>query len=440
MSKSEFTSIPNRLKTLIDLHFSKAPFLVMGVSGGPDSMALLYVLHKIGAQVFVVHINYGLRGEASDADQELVEGMASAWGFECCSVRLDPKQVDGNFQNWARNERYRIFRDFKRELEADAILTAHHQDDQIETIFQRILRGSGPAAWAGMQEWDGDLFRPLLTFTKQEILKFCEDEAIPFREDASNSEAKYARNFLRNEVLPQFDDYFPGWKKNILELPDRAEIISEAVDFVLKQGSREEGLDFEAFTELSTPLKVAVLKRFIESHWSFKLSKAELTTLPVIEGLQVGASLEIRPGTHLFRDRELILLRTNEPSEFVEITLNKEDLDSPTILFQRTFEKQGPALKKGSLQLDFDRLRWPLTIRRWQNGDVFQPLGMQGSQKVSDHLTNRKVPASKKKESLILKGADGTIYALFCHDTEPGSISELAKVTETTRHTLTITQ
>lgn len=142
MSKSEYLLIEQVISNKVDRHFPGTPNFVIGVSGGADSMALLYAFKQLEISCFVVHINYGLRGVESDKDQELVEQMSFQWGFECCSVRLNTEEMQsGNFQNWARNERYMIFEDLAEEIKADAIAVAHHQDDQIETIVQKLFRG-----------------------------------------------------------------------------------------------------------------------------------------------------------------------------------------------------------------------------------------------------------------------------------------------------------
>jgi tRNA(Ile)-lysidine synthase len=440
MSKSGFNSIQQQVSTQVNHLFPNSPLFVVGVSGGADSMALLYILKKIGVQVFVVHINYALRGQESESDQELVEGMAAVWGYDCCSVRLDSTAIDGNFQKWAREERYRIFRDFKVQLQAHAIVTAHHLDDQLETILQRILRGGNPATWAGMKQWDGELFRPLLDIPKQEVLEFCSQQSVPFHDDTSNFESKYARNFLRNNVFPGFDNLFPGWKQNLRNLEYYARQNSKAIHFITERCLGEEGLIIREFNSLTGPLKAAVLKQFIETKTGEILSKSEISNLVSIGEFQVGKMIPLNNQWQLLRDREYLKLIRETGKVSGGHIITQQDVEHGMEVSGLRFGKQGSQIKLAALNLDFDQLNWPLTLRRWKNGDSFQPLGMDGSQKISDHLTNRKVSASKKKESLILSGADGTIYALFYAAPEPGTISERAKVTQNTRHTLTITR
>lgn len=137
-------------------------------------MALLYALHKLNIDGLVVHVNYGLRGEESNGDQELVEQVSAMWGFEGCSIRPGKAPGGRNFQQWARDTRYEFFEDLKKEYNADAIAVAHHQDDQLETVLFRILRGSGLDKLSAMNEWDDSrsIWRPFLKIPKQDLIDF----------------------------------------------------------------------------------------------------------------------------------------------------------------------------------------------------------------------------------------------------------------------------
>lgn len=437
-------SIPEKVNQVISAHLPQGRSFIMGVSGGPDSMALLYLFHLLKKEVFVVHINYGLRGENSDADQELVEGMASMWGFDCCSVRLNPKEAQGNFQNWAREQRYQIFRDFMDELNADAIVVAHHQNDQVETVFQKLLRGSSADKWKGLTEWDGEILRPLLHFSKQQILTFCEDKAVPYRLDQSNLDEKYARNFLRGSFSIRLDELFPGWKSNILALSDRGLEADAALEVALKTCIRDKKLSIQALNELPDVLLAPVMKRFIEVTTGYKLSKGEVESLPDMINAQSGSVYHIGEESILIRDREFIAAKKLNPEKAeIKVIISREDAIKGVNFLHHVLRRGDTSLKDGEMKIDFDLLEWPLTLRNWKQGDSFVPFGMKGTQKVSDHLINRKVNASEKDESLILKGTGGTIYAVFFPKSytvgQKGTISELVKVTEKTTSTLTIT-
>lgn len=442
MSKSASKSIENSVKTALNLIPRKTPKVILGVSGGPDSMALLYAFFKAEVEVIVVHINYDMRGKESDLDQELVEGMCIAWGFECYSIKLDYEEREGNFQNWGRKERYRIFKELKKVNKADCIATAHHQNDQIETILQKLLRGSGTNAWQGMRVWDGQLFRPLLEFSKSEILNYCKKEAIPFRVDESNLESRYARNFIRNELEEKFDGLFPGWRTNILDLPEKGMLTDLAVQHILDGMLEEEGLEISKFAQLNALLKPIVLKKFIALKIpELSISKGKLSELLEIEKAQVGTSIPVLNMVFLIRDRACITIQKKGSKNFA-LEFNeeqaKEGIQSNNIEISISNEINNP----DSLYIDASSIKWPLTLRNWKKADKFVPFGMKGSQKISDHLTNRKIPASKKEKALILSDVDSTIYAIIflvkANNGEIGTISEIIKCTEHTTEYLTI--
>lgn len=443
MKKSLIDTFQNHFSAAVEKHFSAEPFFIVGVSGGPDSMALLYLLHRLKMRAMIVHVNYQKRAEDSDADQELTEQMAFAWGFECVSVRLNPEDAKGeNFQNWARQQRYRIFRDLKQEYQADAILTAHHRDDQIETILQKLFRGSSPSAWQGMKVWDGELFRPLLDFSKAEILNLCDDEAIPSRTDKSNLKPDFSRNFIRQELSEKLHHFFPGWDEHILNLQEKGETYESAINLIADSMYKDGEMNLNQFRELPENLKSAVLKQIIDkSGYSISYSKRQLEELKNVEHLQTGKSLFISP-LKFTRDREKIRISTEDVNDkFTQAQISEEELNPHKIVSGIRFSLQQNK-NAADLVLDAENLSWPLLLRRWTSGDSFVPLGMKGRQKIKDHLTNRKISAQLKEKALVLCGSDGTIYALIYPETagnmEKGAIAELAKTGKSTTKYLTI--
>lgn len=443
MAKSQATSLKKHLSGVLSDLFEEDSFFIIGVSGGPDSMALLYLLYNLGADALVVHINYGKRGKQSDKDQELVEQMSYAWGFECCSIQLKPDDAKGeNFQSWARNQRYQYFRDLKEAYKADAIVTAHHQDDQLETILQKLFRGSSPSAWQGMNVWNGELFRPLLPFTKQDILDFCEAEAVPYRIDKSNKSSEFARNFVRNEFTIAMDNLFPGWQKNILELPRMGKTFEKSMVYISDQVTSKNTILLKKFSNLPGELKPAVIKTILDqAGMKGDYSRGQLKELSEIETLQTGKSLKIGSMT-LTRDRDRIHLQPEQIPAVISEEIDEAKARNGWKFKGMHIELKSEPLPLPALRLDYSKLEWPLKIRNWSNGDEFHPLGMNGTQNVSDHLTNRKIPTTSREKALVLCGSDGTIYAIIypvlTAGGEHGAISEVAKCESITETFLTI--
>lgn len=444
MNKSVSSPIEKSVEESLSLLAKKTPRIILGVSGGPDSMALLYAFFKAKSDVIVVHINYGLRGGESDLDQELVEGMSVEWGFECCSVRLSSDDKKGNFQNWAREERYRIFEEMKEMNQGECIATAHHEDDQVESILQKVLRGSGVEAWQGMEVWDGKLLRPLLSHSKQEILDYCESNAIPYRIDESNLVSEYARNLIRNELADKFTQLFPGWRQNILSLSEKGKLTELAIQELLNSILEEGRLKLVEYSKLNSLLKPAVLKQFISSvEPSITVSKGLLEELTVIEKSQTGTTIHLSEKYTLVRDRTHITLKKEGDSEFEPVEISALDVNNGLDWAGMNISITNTLGDKSSLYIDATKVQWPLVLRRWEAGDKIKPLGMEGFQKISDHLTNRKIHSSKKEKALILSGVDGTIYAIIfptiAANGEIGTISETIKCTEQTKAYLTLT-
>lgn len=443
MNKSESIPFEESLKSSIKKLFKSQPTFIMGVSGGPDSMALLYAAYKADVNIVAVHVNYGLRSEASDLDQELCEGMCFEWGFECCSIRLDSSKTKGeNFQKWAREQRYQAFRDLKREFKADGIITAHHQDDQVETIFQKLLRGSGPEAWQGLKMWDGELFRPILSYTKLEVLQYCEENSVPYRIDESNLESKYARNFLRNDLSDELSSLFPGWQENLLSISEKGLIAEQATTELLKVISSEDGISISALNSYPKALKISLIKKYLESNINdISISKGMLNEIEELTLLNTGKVFIHKTGLEIIRDRDRLVLKREKNNTQVFI-IEKEDVKNEQIYSHLRMNVKTSNDAKSHLYLDAQKMEWPLTLRTWEKGDKIIPFGMTGTQKVSDHLTNRKIPSSKREKALILSGLDSTIYAIIFPtvqlDGQWGTISNLVKCTEGTEEYLTL--
>lgn len=452
MSKSAFSSIEERVAGHLRncLPDFRKQLQIVGVSGGPDSMALMYLYHRLGVPAEIVHINYGKRGRESDLDAELTEQMAFQWGFNCHSLRVDASEANGeNFQQWARDTRYRIFRDLKKELDAACIATAHHEDDQIETILHKLFRGAGLASWSGMQVWDGEIFRPLLHVSRSELHAWAEKEAVPYRIDASNLESDYARNFIRNEWLPEMKEHFPGWRGNILQAAEQATLFDEAMEELrLRTMDPDQGFRKDPFLSLRPALRRALLLKALKNRDpDISITAGALHEIDRIEELQTGSRLQLTEIFYLLVGRENFSIIKGDEGSFPSHSLDREKLrEQPAIVDELNYQVQSfrePDFSRG-LFLDADRMQWPLTLRRWQEGDRFQPFGMKGHQSVADHLANRKVAAARKHEALVIVSFEETICAVifpqFKNAEQVGTIADHVRCDDSTKECLSITQ
>lgn len=450
MSRSDLLSIEQKVAEQLGRCFGNtdSPTFILAVSGGMDSMSLMHIFSQLEISAVVCHINYKKRGEASDKDARLVQDTALRWGFECHAEQADPTEVqDQNFQQWARNYRYGLFRKLARRYKADGIAVAHHEDDQVETILQKIFRGAGLASWSAMDVWDGEIFRPLLGVSREQIEDYVQDINIPYRTDKSNLEADFARNLLRNEWLDKLGQFFPGWKQNVLRIEQQAEYYTSALEWIAGQVTDEEGINLQSFNELAPGLRKAVLLHLIKKYKpALSVSGESLDRITELRNLQTGKSVQLTPGLSVLRDREHYVIIDDRELDFESITLARKSLvqDAAQIqylsLILAMFENPN---YKHALYLDEKKISWPITIRRWEEGDVFQPLGMQGHQKVADHLTNRKISAAHKDKALVIESFEQTICAIIFppikNQTQPGTISEKVKCDTGTEKCLKIT-
>ncbi|MCC5913752.1 MAG: tRNA lysidine(34) synthetase TilS [Balneolaceae bacterium] len=449
MSRSESLSIIKEFRKSLQVPAKGTERKVLGVSGGVDSMVLLYLMKIHWQNVVAVHCNYGLRGKASDEDQNFVEEICrDLFNVECVSVRFDPSDLkNGNTQKLAREKRYQVFEDLKRELQADLIVTAHHRDDQVETIFQKIIRGSGLRTWSGMEVLDGDLFRPLLNVSKEEILDFARKENIPYREDMTNRESDYARNFIRNEWAPELNRLFPGWKENLLKAGERAAEFEELADHLLSGLIDTDGsLERQSFINLSDKLQRVALVRWLEkSGYESVAGTGFLSEVEKINSLQSGGRLQAGIGCYILRDRDRFVITDEDTGDDAqaEVVVNSpEELPIISDHFKISAERFSGKVSDGGLSLDLDKVKFPITISAWSEGDRFTPLGMEGSQSVADHLTNRKISSATKGETQVIKSFDGSIRAVIfprnSSDLQTGTISETAKCDQGTQTILRI--
>lgn len=449
MSKSELSRIEKNIKEHVidsfgdqdELHF------IFGVSGGIDSMSLLYAFYRLNISAYVVHVNYQKRGVASRKDARLVARMARQWNFENTVVDVNPKEAEGqNFQQWARERRYQLFKESAREQQANGIVLAHNRNDQIETILQKMFRGAGLASWTAMQVWDGRLFRPLLNVSRDDIAVFAEENDIPYRTDSSNLQSDFARNFLRNEWLYDLSGFFPGWEKNVLRISEQAQHYEKAIGWIAEKLTDERGIAREAFHSLDPGVqKAMVLFLLKQRNPDISISRQSLSRIETIDQLQTGKEIQLTERFSLMRDRKYYCIIEIQPKTFPGTTLHREQLE------QTGCTEMGLSLevvpyelnrKKEMLCMDMDKISWPITLRYWQEGDSLQPLGMEGHQLVSDHLTNRKIPAAEKQKALVVESFEETICAVIFppikNSASIGTISEQVKYDADTRRCLKI--
>ena len=392
--------------------------LLVAVSGGADSVALCYLLSQLKINFIIAHCNFQLRGEESDEDERSVQDLGETLGVEVFVRQFDTKREAGekavSIQMAARNLRYKWFEELRQNYGCKYIVTAHHKSDNTETILLNLTRGTGLSGLHGIKPKNGNIVRPLLLFSKEEILSYLNELKVSFREDSSNSSDKYYRNRIRLKVIPELkkinpslDDTFENFVEKINSVEDifeekvekfRALRVNRKVDRVeidatkLKEEKgfliclfeilKEFEFNFEQCKDLIHSLENQSGKR-IESEKSVAIADRGKFIITSKSG-KINVSLSIFEDTSVLSTQQFI----------VNIKKIKRDVDF-TI-----------ASDKNIAQLDFKKLKFPLLLRSWQDGDVFIPLGMKGKKKLSDYFIDQKVSMADKQNKLVLISED----------------------------------
>lgn len=395
--------------------FSKQDSILLTISGGVDSCVLLDLFAQIDISVVIAHCNFCLRGEESSKDEEFVKKLAQKHQIKIHTKHFDTQkeseQKNISIQMAARDLRYQWFSSLCKTHNYTYIATAHHQNDVLETVLFNLSKGTGIAGLHGILPKVGKIIRPILFATKSEILNYAKKHTLNWRQDASNQENKYSRNLIRNEVVPLLKKINPNLEKTFEQNVERFAAVEaifkqEIQRFiqknVVKKGSKLI-LAIEALDKKQAPLMY--LYEFIKEY-GFNYSQAK----KIIKSFenQTG-KLFYSTDYQLVRERkELVLL----PLESRDLEYKKIEENTKRIKIQKynlkceSFSKSEDfkfSTEQSLVHLDKDKLDFPLSLRTWQKGDAFFPLGMKGKKKkVSDFLINQKVPLHLKKEVGVL--------------------------------------
>lgn len=296
-------------------NITKKTPLIVAVSGGSDSVALLHLLLAEGfSGLIVAHLDHGLRSN-SGPDAKFVKQLTKQSGARFVSKKLNvakfAKKHQLNLEDAGRQARYDFFRTLKKKFRADYIVTAHHADDQVETILMNIIRGCGLDGLSGMQEIDGDLWRPLLRVSKKDLMKYCRAHKLSFVEDSTNDDLQYRRNFLRKKVIPSLMKLNPQLQKTMtsnaeLWTKTRDYVHQRAQDFLTTQRLSPNRYDLKAFRALPEFEQQVTLRTLFEQVHGHKkdLQQSHLEqVLNVLRGPVSGKKKEFGSGKMIVKNR-----------------------------------------------------------------------------------------------------------------------------------------
>ncbi|MDD3364264.1 MAG: tRNA lysidine(34) synthetase TilS [Syntrophomonas sp.] len=449
----------NKIKKYIEANGLIQPGerVIVGVSGGPDSMALLHILKNLApslhCEVLAAHLNHGLRAEAG-AEELFVKEKCRAWGITCYSRSVSVAELarvqKTTLEDTGRNARYQYFNELRELTGAERIATAHHYDDVAETVLLHLLRGSGIKGLRGILPRSGNLIRPLLMVSKEELLNYLQAREIDYCLDKSNDDSVYLRNRIRHGLIPylqkEFNPRIVG-KLNQLALIARDE--NEALEeesrrlwagVLLKDEEESLVLDNQALSLLPRAYQRRIILRAFaqltsESEWNLEdvqkvlelsCKKGSSLTLQLKKKVRVNKSYDKMIFTTLIIESLSFQYQVPVPGK-IEIPETGE-------AYQFTLVKREDyCTESGDIYLDYDMLPEPIYLRSRRAGDIFRPLGMTGSKKLKKYFIDLKVPYYERDRVALLAAEDGEVWAVLGL-----GVSRMAAISSDTRTVLLI--
>jgi len=415
--------------------FTKNEKGIVGLSGGKDSMVLAALMHDCGYNFIVAHCNFHLRNEESDADQALVEKWCRNHQIEYYIKHFDTYAYAQKFQisveMAARDLRYAWFKELQKEHKAQHVDIAHHMNDQVETFFLNLTRGTGIKGLAGMKPKNGAIARPLLFAWRKEIDAFAESNAIPFRNDHTNDDTRIKRNFVRHKIIPLFKELNPSILETMQTNMENLQGINSLMEdqfAAMKKSIVKEQTD-ETFIQIPQDHTKNIFIDFLLAYFSGKSIHFTSTQLNDIVGAQPGAVVSKNP-YKLYRERDTLILSKNDKVAPDAVIVNSFpatiDFGNYQFYFEELSIRETDAYptKKDEIWLSADELVLPLTIRTWQAGDRIQPIGMTGSRKIKKVLTDKKVMTSTRKVYPVVCDQENIVWLPYL------TVNRLYKITE----------
>lgn len=403
--------------------FSDSDKILLTVSGGIDSMVMMSLFSQVKTDCIVAHCNFGLRGSESDEDERFVNEQANYAKFPFISKKFETKdyaeQNKLSIQMAARELRYDWFRHLAKIHQCNTIAVAHNRDDMLETFFINLGRGTGIRGLTGIQPKNEIIIRPLLFAQRAEINEYAAENNIPYREDSSNAIDKYQRNFIRHQVIPVIENAFPHFREtlaaNISKFNETAILYNYALQNIIPTiVERKNNLIYIHIQKLLASLAPKTILYEILSEFNFTpLTIDEIFTCRNSEPGRQFLSI-----THkLIKDRDYYIIEKQESPRqnkyYIEqnATLIKEPVHLELAIYEKTPEFA--VIKNNTFaQLDFDKISFPLLLRKWNAGDYFYPLGMSGIKKLSDFFVDLKLSIIEKEKIWILLSGSEIIWIL----------------------------
>ena len=430
--------------------------VLVALSGGPDSTALLMTLIKLADELnltlFTAHFNHGLRGRESNADEKFSRDLAKKMGLLFCSVKMNKNIIKKGVspEDFYRRQRYDFLNKAAKEYRAKKIALGHNLQDQAETVLLNLLRGSGPEGLKGfLPKRDGKFIRPLMETSRQEIISFLEQSGTAYRRDSSNENRMYLRNQIRAELIPYLQEKYNP--KIVENLARTAEILRVEDEFIREQVAKVLSSHFVQYAENRFLMKIDYLKKLSPAvRWRlFKTVLEDLTPQKngisflhvtalekLIQKSESGKRIMLPSKIEARREYNALIVektpRKQIQFEYVVEVPGTVQIQEKNVIIEAVLIKKNSVdfENKNTVYLDWDKIRRPLIVRNRRDGDWFQPLGMAGRQKIKNFFIDHKIPAAKRDDVLLI--VDG-ISVIAIENTH---VNERVKITGETKKVL----
>ncbi len=400
--------------------FSRGDKLILGISGGADSVCLMHILLALGYCFDLAHCNFNLRGKESDEDEGFVKELAEKYQLKLHVNHFDTEgyatENKISTQMAARDLRYAWFHDLLASENAKYIAIAHHENDDVETFFINLIRGSGVKGLLGISEKTESIVRPLLAVSRTEIESYLNENELSYRNDSSNASVKYLRNKIRHELMPLLEEMNPSIQHTIADemkiLEGVLQIFTPKIEEVRKELIQEK--DGLVQFKISALLALNPLHNYL---YELLIPYGFVTVEAIAKSLKGQSGKQFFSNTHsLLIDREFIFISELDVKKNESITIEEmtKEIKHPIQLnFSKTDNVEW--IKDVNFaQLDFEKLQFPLTLRKWKEGDKFMPLGMKTFKKLSDFFIDNNFSILDKQEQWLLCSGDDIVWVVGC--------------------------
>ena len=419
--------------------------LLLAVSGGVDSVVLCELYKQTGYDFSIAHCNFQLRAEDSNRDEKFVKQLAKKYEVVFYAKTFETKAVAAkekkSVEETARDLRYAWFEELSIKHGYTYIVTAHHANDNIETVLMNFFRGTGIKGLHGILPKQNKIIRPLLFATKKEIENFAAARPLTFVTDDTNAQNDFTRNYFRNDLIPAVQKVFPGAEENILKnitrLGEAEQLYNQAIDFHKKKLLEQKGNEIHIPVlklQQTTPLSTILYE--IIKEYNFTAHQTE----DVIALLQSESGKYVQSASHrIIRNRKWLIICSNKTGEAQHILIEENNTQIKFAAGEIKFEKPAlttnykPQATNLIAELDMDEIKFPLLLRKWKQGDYFYPLGMQKKKKISRFLIDQKLSLTQKENVWIIETNKKIIWVVGMR------IDDRFKITDKTKAVLQLT-